>query len=567
MQTKQHGRRFFAVLLTLAMLLSAVPLTGLAVTNENSENMGLNASPKTSNVFHSNSNTENATSIDNKFLQSVAHTTEVPEEYIGIYTTEDLLKIDDEKQKIGTIYINNSPRVLYAFTGNYILMNDLTIDVADFSALGGITNVFTGTFDGNGYSIKGLTDSLFYRMGNGAVVRDLALYIDCNASVIGGLSRYAYDVEVLNCYIEGNIKISGGTSTRYPEIGSVSISSGTYYAYAGGLIGYAVDKTTVNYCYSNVEFSINSDLYIASPGDHATNLVVGGITGRGGNICNSYNSGNIICEQATTVYPNDKAYVIAGGISGEQASIETSCNTGNITVSYVKTQCSLGGICGEFPKKVKNSFNTGNISLEGIGGTYYSNYTRAIDSYLGGIVGCGDGTVDCCYNIGRISTQSSLEGIFIHPVCAYIQQSDEDISLLSHTYYLDYNNEENNALEHEMNIEGLSFYAMQKQSSFSGFDFNSVWVMEGNDVNYRFPKLQTLNINLAKESLNIDDALYFENSVVILSPGDQKQLTVYCNEKVVNDELEWINNYESIELMNKKKKKYRTILLLYYGYI
>ena len=29
MQTKQRGRRFFAVLLTLAMLLSAVPLTGL----------------------------------------------------------------------------------------------------------------------------------------------------------------------------------------------------------------------------------------------------------------------------------------------------------------------------------------------------------------------------------------------------------------------------------------------------------------------------------------------------------------------------------------------------------
>ena len=75
--------------------------------------------------------------------------TEVPEGWIGIYTAEDL------------------DAVRYDLEGNYILMEDLTFDPADFESggrfEGGWTPIgdedkpFTGIFNGNGHVIRGLT--------------------------------------------------------------------------------------------------------------------------------------------------------------------------------------------------------------------------------------------------------------------------------------------------------------------------------------------------------------------------------------------------------------------------
>ena len=81
----------------------------------------------------------------------VPHFTEVPEGYTGIYTKADLDAVR-----------NN-------LAGNYILMNDIVFTEADFADGGDFYNEgagwapignspasssFTGTFDGNGYTIK-----------------------------------------------------------------------------------------------------------------------------------------------------------------------------------------------------------------------------------------------------------------------------------------------------------------------------------------------------------------------------------------------------------------------------
>ena len=88
--------------------------------------------------------------LNSRILQesSVERLTEVPEGWIGIYTVEDLDAVRND------------------LWSNYILMEDLTFDPADFAEggrfAGGWTPIgtdeeaFYGIFDGNGHVIRGL---------------------------------------------------------------------------------------------------------------------------------------------------------------------------------------------------------------------------------------------------------------------------------------------------------------------------------------------------------------------------------------------------------------------------
>ncbi len=92
------------------------------------------------------------------------------------------------------IETNEELALLYAATtGHYLLNADL--DLTDYEGNLSEGATFTGVFDGNGKTISGLSvkrNGLFYRLGNGACIRNLALSeatIDKSVSQIGCLAN------------------------------------------------------------------------------------------------------------------------------------------------------------------------------------------------------------------------------------------------------------------------------------------------------------------------------------------------------------------------------------------
>ena len=69
---------------------------------------------------------------------------------------------------------------------NYVLTQDITLSDAEWTPIGTRDNPFTGTLDGQGHTIKGLTvgngandDKAFFGFTNGATVQKHCLYQRC----------------------------------------------------------------------------------------------------------------------------------------------------------------------------------------------------------------------------------------------------------------------------------------------------------------------------------------------------------------------------------------------------
>ena len=119
---------------------------------------------------------------------------------VEITTADDLLTID------------NFP------TRDYVLTNDIDLANTTFNGLCSEENPFTGTFDGNGYIIKGWnfndsnvgTMGLFKRM-DGAVIKNLGM---TGVAIVGGdntgaLVGIADGGKIERCYVS-NSNIEGG---------------------------------------------------------------------------------------------------------------------------------------------------------------------------------------------------------------------------------------------------------------------------------------------------------------------------------------------------------------------
>ena len=210
---------------------------------------------------------------------------------------------------------------------NAILLNDIIVNenilvdgelntdtdtVASFrqwTAIGNDTTQYIGTFDGQGYEIKGLYINsaekqnlgLFGYLGAGAVVKNL-----------GVVDGYFADTSINSSY-------GGGDS-----------------CYGGGIATYA-NKATISKCYNTCTIKTGGD--------------VGGIVGRNysSRIEYCYNAGNVICTAAS----NAPWYPAAGGIAGGNYSTATnyeiiySCyNIGTISSGFYYIGSINGSLTG-----------------------------------------------------------------------------------------------------------------------------------------------------------------------------------------------------------------------------
>jgi len=225
---------------------------------------------------------------------------------------------------------------------------------AGFIPIGNNSTKFTGSYDGDGYTIDNLyisrtsTDYIgLFGYTQDATINNLGVTnVDITGQLgVGGLVGYAYwSSAVSNSYSTGSV--SGST-------------------YVGGLVGHSIDATVSN---------------SYSTGSVTGTSRVGGLVGRNNyaTVSNSYSTGSV-----TGMY-----YV--GGLVGnhyDNSTVSNSYSTGDVTRSS-GTDTEFGGFCGNnYNSTIEYCYSIGSVSYTGTsdptdkgfvgynsGGTYTNNF-------------------------------------------------------------------------------------------------------------------------------------------------------------------------------------------------
>ena len=301
---------------------------------------------------------------------------------------------------------------------NFALKNDINAsDVSGYEAIGtNSANGFTGTFDGRGNRIIGLTVSgdnagIFSTVGKGGVVKDVNIYSGTftgseNAGAVAGVNSGR---------IEGIV-----------TFGNTVTSNGN----AGGIAGFndsgsfSEDETSGS---TNDGVLTNGIYDVESTGSviaGSSSAVAGGLVGKNnGGIANSFS------DSAVTVkVDNQNPVTTTGGLGGvvgvntEKGNVQYVDSLG-VTNGGATGSSNIGGIIGTNNGNMYSGYNesivSGNDNVGGIigenkSGKTVSNVVNAtsvtgatkgndISEYVGGLVGVNSGSVTNGRNNGTIT--------------------------------------------------------------------------------------------------------------------------------------------------------------------
>lgn len=255
---------------------------------------------------------------------------------------------------------------------------------------------FTGAFEGDGHTIRGLCTEesgsyhgFFGYLGSGAAVRNLKIGAGALAghSFVGGIAGFADGALVENCSSEAVIFASGGA-----EPGNSGIERA---GYAGGILGGAAGSGTQSFTVTGCS---NAGLIVCPNCFHGGRAagIIGIVDSEedSGTVRNCRNDGKV------------RTFQYGGGIVGLQWSqkvlIDACLNTADISGSS-PSKAYIGGIAGLCNGPVSNCYNTGNqiSTATGNGG---------LPTRYAGIVGQSASGITNCYDIGT-RTYSYWEGI------------------------------------------------------------------------------------------------------------------------------------------------------------
>lgn len=235
---------------------------------------------------------------------------------------------------------------------NAVLCNDISLGFKNWTPIGS-ERAFLGSFDGNGYTIRGLyIDSAYTYAGLFGIVGGASGQLIQNFTVNGSIS-----VDKKVGYAAGAIAYTLGKSAADPCLvtnvhSNVSISvkeMKTLDAGVGGIIGKST-YTTVTNCSNNASVSILSE----SKG--GITYYTGGLIGNAGvgtKLQTSYNSGSVWCAHT--------AGGLVGAITGASTYINSCYNTGDVT-----GVTSAGGLCGNVissGNEIKWCYTSGSVNL------------------------------------------------------------------------------------------------------------------------------------------------------------------------------------------------------------
>ena len=414
-------KRILSILLTLLLIVGAVPYGAEAVTAEPAKA---------------------ETALAPQYVCAEPQTFEaldtVPEGYTPINDAIDLYLVRDD------------------MAGNYILMND--IDLAPYLAEGGdLYNAegwialgysaassscveFTGTFDGNGHRISGLNCSgmgagLFWHIGEGGTLKNLTI-------ASGEIAVSNKTPMTFGCFAQAN----RGTIENCHNYANIHITQESYdYIFVGGIVGSNENTGLIHNC------SNRGTVAAVGSSSYSYLCYAGGIAG-------SYRGTlNVVWNHGAVSASSKSGYergTCAGGVAGGcyyYGKLSNAYNTAIVIASNTLTTTSTdvfacaGGVAG-----------------------YDRNTNGSSDS------------LTCCYNIGEVTAAAAGSGTAnAGGICGY----SEKAASISKCYFL--NNIETGVGNNATNsCVSLSDALMKRQQSFGGFDFDSVWSMGTGDYLY-----------------------------------------------------------------------------------
>lgn len=339
----------------------------------------------------------------------------------------------------------------------FILMNDLDFKGANVASvpIGSESAPFTGTFNGNGYTIYNMpivqtstANTGMFGATDGATITKVNLvnlYISTNLSeeinaYVGGLVGVARNTTVSQV----NIKCEAGENT-YHEIT-------TNANFVGGMFGriYTTEnnESNISDCYAYINLNLTDNRF----GTKNTNAYLGGFAGlTQGNVVlkNIYTEGSL--KLACSSNANSKVTHIIGGLIGSatETNIDTAISDVNIDIDNIYLALYAGGMFGMSIEidavKVDsagdlnlalnnltavNVFNVGGLSgksnadsITGVivsgditlNGTYGVSENTTVNEQihaLGGVVGVGSGqSIASGYSIATIKNNTRFENI------------------------------------------------------------------------------------------------------------------------------------------------------------
>lgn len=283
------------------------------------------------------------------------------------------------------------------------LMADITLS-GTWQGIGTESMPFSGNFDGNGYSVSGLSSQSNYS-GLFGVVKNAKIH---DLTVSGNFSSGQY---------MGGIAAKAISSTIDNCQSSIDITSGSYL---GGIVGYADNCTISNCAHTDNTVGNTSSSYVGG---------IAGYTSSKTDIYNCYNAGKIY------------GYDCFGGIVGYHGSnckITNCYNKASFKdMYYVDT---AGGIVGYNCGSIINSYSSGSMTCKTISGDMGMKKS-------GGVVGYNhtDSYCYCCYFLKQSPVNNGLSyvGDFNWGTCSKCgsfdgsgEFSSSSLSYSSNTTYL-----------------------------------------------------------------------------------------------------------------------------------
>lgn len=383
--------------------------------------------------------------------------------------------------------ITKDKSAYYKLICNIIFTEDNYMEDGLFSA-GWIPFSFSGLIDGGGYSIVNLrvstptAISYCYIPGlfstNNGTIKNLTIEdarYSINAGVYnGGVVCAENNGIITNCHSKNCLVVFNSCNHFGGIVGDnkgtiqncTSENTLTLDSKAGKIGGIASNNS------GNIIGCTNRTVIISAGSDYST---TGGIV--------ATNSGkidqcrNLAAISTTSTYQNRSAY--SGGIVGSMSAGEiTECyNSGFIYVATNKysSNAYAGGLIGYLSVgKVSNSYNIGNISA--------SNNAYSGKSYVGGLLGYNKTIDDVvnCYSVCQVQGYSS-EDVYVGIICGY-----SSVATIKNCYYV---GSVSGAIGFgdATYIYGVSDKLLNSTTTFSNFDFTSIW--EIRDDTYAYPQL------------------------------------------------------------------------------
>ena len=349
-------------------------------------------------------------------------------------------------------------------TGKYYLANDIDLTGYDWLPLGYTYNsstnsfdkvAFTGTFDGNGYAIKGLSSRypLFYEITG--TVKNLTIDETCKIEMKSerpfwnstGTITATNKGTILNCVNNATVKGPG-------------------IVYVGGIC--AINEGTIQSCTNNG--AVTSSWSTNTNGNGA----VGGICGRNKGIVSE------CVNTADVTGAGTEPHI--GGICGECIHADTDCkisqcwNRGTISSEESSSNPHCGGITGYLSgsTEINDCYNIGTVSA----------VSKNYDAIAGGIAGECKATISCAYNIGIVSASADPNKTeFCGEIAGYLNSSSSYKTLSC--FYLDKTGSSAGG------GTACTKNQLMKQETFTGFDFKDIWGIN-TEGSYYYPVLRAL---------------------------------------------------------------------------